>query len=342
MRFGIIGSGFIAQWFADAVAQESAAQIVAVTSARPERARAFAEQHDVAHAHTSVEDLLSAHGPHSDDPIDVVYIASPNAFHGEQAIAALQAGFHVLVEKPFALNLMEARAMVETARLANRFLMEAWLSAFEPGVARLREALPRLGRIHRAVLVKEQFSSRMSAYREGSLPATFDPAMGGGSLMDLGIYPVNLAIHLFGRPDRVTASGQLLDSGVDSHGTVVLDYEHGEHSGLQVVCLHSKTSQGGVDSMIASDHSALVFDDCQWPRRIELHESGSGDQRTENLSVRRRGAQLRYELAEVCRLVRSGAHESGLHPLYASEAAVDVLSQARAQTGVRFPSDPER
>lgn len=341
VRFGVVGAGFIAQWFAEAVAQQEAARIVAVASARAERAQSFAARFSIPHSHAGLAAMLRAHGPGTPEPLDVVYIASPNSLHAEQAIAALEAGAHVLVEKPFALNPTQAKAMVETARLAGRFLMEAWLPAFEPGVARLRAVLPRLGRLHRAVLVKDQFSSRMEAYRSGSLPPALDPAKGGGSLMDLGVYPINLAIHLFGTPDRVTATGHLLECGTDSHGTVVLSYEHGAHRGLEVVCLHSKTSAGGIDSMIAADRTAVVLDDCQWPQRIELR-GPSGQERSaliEDLSVERRGPLLGYELAEVCRLVRSGARESGLHPLYASLAAVEVLTQARAQVGVHFPGD---
>ena len=212
--------------------------------------------------------LLAAHGPGSQDPIDVIHVGSPNSLHAQHAIAALEAGFHVVVEKPFALTRSQAEAMVEAARAADRFLMEAWLSAFEPGVAQVREALGRLDRLHRVVLSKEQFSSRMEAYRAGSLPPAFDPALGGGSLMDLGIYPVSLAIHLFGEPDRVTATGALLECGVDARGTVVLSYDCGEHAGLEVVCLHSKTSPG-MESSFAGDHDVLSIDDCQWPERIE-------------------------------------------------------------------------
>ena len=87
--------------------------------------------------------------------------------------------------------------------------------------------------------------------------------------MDLGVYPVSLAIHLFGEPDRVTATGALLECGVDVRGTVVLSYDSGEHAGLEVVCLHSKTSPG-TESSFAGDHDVLSIDDCQWPRRIGL------------------------------------------------------------------------
>lgn len=342
VRFGVIGAGFIAGWFAEAVSREPAARIVAVTSARRERAAAFAEEHGVAHAHACLEEMLAAHGSGSGTPIDVVYVGSPNSLHASQAITALETGFHVLVEKPLALTPAQAEAMVEAARKADRFLMEGWLSAFEPGVARVRETLPRLGRLHRVLLSKEQFSSRMEAYRAGSLPPTFDPALGGGSLMDLGIYPVNLAIHLFGEPDRVTATGELLSSGADARGTVILSYDSGEHAGLEVVCLHSKTSPG-TESTFTSEQNVLSIDDCQWPQRIELRGPAAGGQAREDMSVERSaqlpGHQLAYELAEVCRLVRAGARESELHPLKHSVAAVRVLEKARHQVGVRFPSD---
>ena len=344
IRFGVIGAGFIARWFAEAVAREPGAQIVAVTSAHRERASAFAAEHEIPHAHASLEEMLAAHGPGSKDPIDVIHVGSPNSLHAQHAIAALEAGFHVLVEKPFALTRSQAEEMVEAARAADRFLVEGWLPAFEPGVARLREQLPRLGRLHRAVLSKEQFSSRMEVYRSGGLPPAFSPALGGGSLMDLGIYPVSLAIHVFGEPDRVTATGTLLECGVDARGTVILSYDSGEYAGLEVVCLHSKTSPG-TESSFAGDHDVLSIDDCQWPRRIELRGPAAVTEAGEDLSVERDaqypGHQLAYELAEVCRLVRAGARESDLHPLSRSVAAVGVLQEARRQVGVRFPADEQ-
>jgi len=344
IRFGVIGAGFIARWFAEAVAREPGAQIVAVTSAHRERAEAFATEHGVPHAYASLKEMLTAHGPGSQDPIDVIHVGSPNSLHAQHAIAALEAGFHVVVEKPFALTRSQAEAMVEAAQAADRFLMEGWLSAFEPGVARLREHLPRLGQLHRVVLSKEQFSSRMEVYRSGGLPPAFNPALGGGSLMDLGIYPVSLAIHLFGEPDRVTATGTLLECGVDARGTVVLSYDCGEHAGLEVVCLHSKTSPG-MESSLAGDHDVLSIDDCQWPRRIKLRGPAAATGTGEDLSVERGaeapGHQLAYELAEVCRLVRAGARQSDLHPLSRSVAAVGVLQEARRQVGVRFPADEQ-
>ena len=355
IRFGIIGAGFIARWFMEAAAVLPQVEVVAVTSAHAERAAAFAAKHGIGASYASLPEMLAAGGPDGATPFDVVYVGSPNALHTEQTVAALEAGFHVLAEKPFALRTAEAEAMVAAARRADRFLMEGWLPAFEPGTATIREALPRLGTgeagPHRALLVKEQYSSRMDRFRAGELLPAFDPSLGGGSLMDLGVYPVSMAIHLFGAPARVRATGRLLRSGADSHGTVVLEYDRqpdGSRTDLEVVCLHSKTSTNGTLSEVAADRVVLTLDDCQWPREIALR-TPDGVERLEVEAAWPEGAVvpeaaekppvLARELAEVCRLVRAGARESGLHPLAASLASVRVLEEARAQTGVRFPGD---
>ncbi|WP_420835771.1 Gfo/Idh/MocA family protein [Actinomyces ruminis] len=187
--------------------------------------------------------------------------------------------------------------------------------------------------------------------------------MAGGSLMDLGVYPISLAIHLFGAPARVTATGVLLEEGADALGTVVLDYaaepeadttRRAQPAGFEVVCLHSKTSPAGTGSAIAGDHAVLTLDDCQWPQQIALRGTAADAGGTagadrlkaaadavQDLSVKRSGPVLGYELEAFCRLVRSGARESELHPLANSVAAVEVLYEARQQVGVRFPGDPD-
>ena len=341
VRIGLVGAGFIARWMMEAVAVVPGAEAVAVASAHPERAEAFAATHHIARSYAGLPRMLEG-GRRAGAEIDLIHIGSPNVLHAEQAIAALDAGYHVLVEKPFALHPRQAEEMIAAARRNDRFLMEGWLTAFEPGARVVRRTLPDLladgPGPHRALLVKEQLSSRMAAYRAGDLPPALNPAAGGGSLMDLGVYPVSMAVHLFGEPARVRAAGRLLASGADSHGVVVLDYEtlpDGRATDLEVVCLHSKTSRGAAPSSIASDNLALSMDDVQWPRRIAL----TGPQGEQDLSVDSDGPVLARELAEVCRLVARGRRESDLHPLEASLACVRVLARAREQVGVRLPGD---
>ena len=124
VRIGLVGAGFIARWVMDAVAVLPQARVAAVASARPEHAAAFAAEHGIGASYATLEEMLAHGRPDGPTPLDVVYIGSPNALHADQAIAALEAGFHVLVEKPFALEPAQALAMVAAARRHDRFLME--------------------------------------------------------------------------------------------------------------------------------------------------------------------------------------------------------------------------
>ena len=172
VRIGLVGAGFIARWMMEAVAVVPGAEAVAVASAHPERAEAFAAAHRIARSYAGLPQMLEG-GRRAGAEIDLIHIGSPNVLHAEQAVAALDAGYHVLVEKPFALHPRQAEEMIAAARRNDRFLMEGWLTAFEPGARAVRRALPDLladgPGPHRALLVKEQFSSRMAAYRTGGL-----------------------------------------------------------------------------------------------------------------------------------------------------------------------------
>ena len=179
----------------------------------------------------------------ADDEIDAVYIASPNSLHAEQAIMMLRAGKHVLVEKPLGANAREVHDMAAEAAQADRILMEAYVSPWEPNIEGIGAGLRELGQLRRVVLVKDQYSSRYDRLKSGELPNAFNPEFAAGSLMDLGFYPVALSVLLFGTPSSVHASGLMLPSGVDGQGTVLLGYD-----GFEVACLHSKIAPTGLGS----------------------------------------------------------------------------------------------
>lgn len=340
VRFGFVGTSWITGAFIEAARTVVGVEVVAGTSRNPETARAFAEEHGIAQMHPDIAALGA------DPDVDAVYVASPNALHAEQSMAMLAAGKHVLVEKPLATTPDEATAMVAAARRADRVLMEAYVAPFEPNVAAMRDALPQLGTLRRAVLVKDQYSSRYDQLKAGALPNAFNPDLGGGSLMDIGFYPVALAVHLFGEPSSVLATGVLLPSGVDGHGSVLLGYD-----GFDVVCLHSKIAPGGIDSQIAGEDAVLTFDDCSVPGSVRLiHRLGSPGEptlpgftrshpRSEEIAPGQDSRHMRYEIEEFAGLVERGAHDSAVHPLTNSLATLAILSSARETVGVRFPAD---
>lgn len=337
VRFGMVGAGFIGELFAEAVAELEAVDLVAVCARDQSAADAFAVKHGVAVACSDLQVLAA------DESINAVYIATPNSLHSDQATQMLRAGKHVLVEKPMALTAAQAEGMIDDARKSGSLLMEAYRTAFEPNLEAIRDAVAAIPQVRRAVFVKDQYSSRFDAYKAGQVLPAFDPHLGGGSIMDLGFYPVSLAIHLFGEPMSVHASGLLLDSGADAQGTIVLGYQ-----GFEVVCLHSKVATAGIGSQVAGEVSVVTFDDCAGPGSVQLaSRTGPTDvalatraaDKWVDLTRPRAGGFLTYEVAEFARLVRQGALESSLHPLANSLAALRILDESRRQVGVVFPDD---
>ena len=324
VRFAVIGTNWITGALIDAGRTVDGFEVGAVCSRSADSGRTFADQYGIARVHTSVADL-------ADDPeVDAVYIASPNSLHSEQSIAMLQAGKHVLTEKPMGANAHEVEAMAAAALAADRVLMEAYTSPWEPNVEAIRDALPEVGTLRRVVLAKDQYSSRYDRLRAGELPNAFNPAFAAGSLMDLGIYAVALSRLLFGEPTSVHATGHLLPTGVDGQGTVLLGYD-----GFEVACLHSKIAPSGVGSAITGEQGVVHFDDCSVPTTVRLDRR---DGTSRDLTRAQSPLHMRYEVEHFLTCVRAG-EQSPTWPVANSLAVARILDRARAQVGVRFPAD---
>jgi predicted dehydrogenase len=324
VRFAVIGTNWITGAVIDAGRTVDGFEVVAACSRSATTGREFADRYGIERAHTSVADVAS------DPDVDAVYIASPNSLHAEQTIALLAAGKHVLTEKPLGANAREVEAMAGAAADADRVLMEAYTSPWEPNVMAIRDALPEVGTLRRVVLAKDQYSSRYDTLKAGELPNAFNPAFAAGSLMDLGIYTVALSLLLFGDPSSVHATGHLLPSGVDGQGTILLGYD-----GFEVACLHSKIAPGGVESAITGEAGVLHFDDCSVPTRVRLRQR---DGTALDLTREQSPLHMRYEVEHFIECVRAG-EASSTWPVAKSLAVARILDHARAQVGVRFPAD---
>jgi predicted dehydrogenase len=327
VRFGVVGTNWITAALIEAGRTVPGFEVTAVLSRSPESGRSFAHANGVDAVHTSLAALAD------DDAVDAVYVASPNSLHAEQSLALMRAGKHVLAEKPLGASVRQVESLAEAAEDAGRVLMEAYTTPFEPNAAAIRDALPEVGRLRRVVLTKDQYSSRYDALKAGSLPNAFNPRFAAGSVMDLGFYPVALAIHLFGDPASVVATGTMLASGVDGQGTILLGYD-----GFEVACLHSKVSTAGIGSQVAGEDGVLVLDDCSVPTQVRLlrRDGSSAD-----LARPQSAAHMRYEVEHVLGLIRSGAVGSPMWPVGdgGSLSVARVLEEARRKVGVRFPSD---
>ena len=243
IRWGILGCGRIARKFASDLALVEGAELSAVAARRMEDARAFAKEFPARHVHGSYDDLVS------NPDVDVIYIASPHALHYEHTLLCLNHQKAVLCEKAFALNLRQAKEMVAVSQRRKVFLMEALWSKFLPQYQKLQEliAAGELGEI-KSILVNFGFIP------QPPVPARlFDPALGGGSLLDIGIYNVFLVLSILGRPDTIEASMTASPEGVDEQCASLFKYKNGAMAQL----FSSLLSNLGTDADISGTQSRV-------------------------------------------------------------------------------------
>jgi predicted dehydrogenase len=320
-RWGILATGGIATSFADDLKLLPGAELAAVGSRSIESARRFAAAHGIARAHGSWAELAA------DPEVDAVYVATPHTAHHEASKMCLRAGKVVLCEKPVALDLAEAQDLVATAKEYGQFFMEAmWMRAL-PGIRRIADlvadgAIGELTAVHADFAIAGPFapSHRLR-----------DPAVGGGALLDLGVYPVSFA-HLFlGPPDRITALATLTPEGVDENTGIIFGYGTGALATLHCAI----TGPGGNTATITGTAGRIEVPGTFFrPERFTLVRGG----RREEIETPIRGIGLGYEAEEVRRCLAAGLLESPLMPWSASLDVMRSLDDIRTQIGVRYPS----
>lgn len=325
IRFAVVGTNWITRQFVDAAHETGKYQLTAVYSRTLEQAQHFASDYPVEHLFTSLTALAQS------DAVDAVYIASPNSLHAEQACLFLNHKKHVICEKPLASTLREAQAVIACARENQVVLFEAFKTASLPNFLALRQALPKVGRLRKALFNYCQYSSRYQRYLDGENPNTFNPAFSNGSIMDIGYYCLASAVALWGEPDAVIASACLLESGVDAHGTVVLRYGDAD-----VTLLHSKVSDSTLPSEIQGEAGSLVIEKLSECQRLTFVPRGG---RVQELTQGQHINTMLYEAETFAGLVSANQVE---HPaLEVSLITAKLLTEIRAQTGVVFPADSQ-
>ncbi|MDU4290714.1 Gfo/Idh/MocA family protein [Mixta calida] len=325
IRFAIVGTNWITRQFVEAAQQTGAMTLTAVYSRTLEQAQAFNKDYGVAHLFLSLEQMAAS------DEIDAVYLASPNALHCEQALLFLRHKKHVICEKPLASNLHEAEQIIACARENGVVLFEAFKTASLPNFLALRQALPQIGRLRKALFNYCQYSSRYPRYLNGERPNTFEPRWSNGSIMDIGYYSLASALALWGDPLRVQAQATLLESGVDGHGSVIMDY-----GDFDVTLLHSKVSDSHIPSEIQGEAGSLVIEKLSESQRVVFMPRGGQPQ---DLTQPQHSNTMRYEAQHFVELVSQRQVE---HPgLALSLSTARWLTEIRRQTGVVFPADRE-
>lgn len=323
IRWGIIGTGAIAHKFAEGLKSVSDAELVAVASRTQEKADAFGEEFGVARRHAGYERLAA------DDGVDAVYVATPHAMHKADTMLCLEAGRAVLCEKPFAINEAEAREMVGLARQKGVFLMEAMWSRFLPKHAHLRELLSA-GAIGEPRLLVADFGFRAPFDPKRRL---FDPALGGGALLDVGVYNVSLASMVFlEEPNDVAALADRGATGVDEQMAYALAYDGGRLASLSTAVRTTTAMEATVYGT-----EGFIRVDRPWWCGASLTVTRGGE--AETVELPHGGNGYNYEAEEVGRCLREGRTESAVMSLDETLSIMRTLDRLRADIGLRYPME---
>jgi predicted dehydrogenase len=322
VRWGVLGPGWIAGRFAADLPLVPGAELAAVGSRSAGSAAAFAERFGFARAHGSYADLAA------DDGVDVVYVATPHAFHLDAALMCMEAGKAVLVEKPITLDLPSAARLVQASHTHGVFLMEAMWMRFNPAIRRVAELVEE-GAIGWVSAIHADFGLQGPFPPEHRLRA---PALGGGALLDLGVYPIHFAHLIMGAPAAVRSWAHLTPERVDENTGVLLGWPAGAVAALTCsINGPSRTiaSITGTEGRIDMPETFFV------PKEFTLHRP---DRDPETFALPFEGNGFQFEAAEVQRCILAGERESPLMSHATTLEVMGLLDTIRDEIGVSYES----
>ncbi len=320
VRWGIIGLGGIAHKFANDLNLVESAEITAVASRSIEKAEEFREEYNAKHAFGSYEELFQCR------EVDVIYIATPHTSHKEWSIKAMNHGKHVLCEKPMGMRRADIEELVSVAKSNKVFLMEALWSRFNPTIKKAKELIDQ-GVIGELGYLHADFAFyALDRPEEGRL---LNPNLGGGSLLDIGIYPIFLSYLLLGKPEKIQSSSKFYKTGVEIQTAVLFDYPN-----AQAILYSGLTSASKMEAEISGSNGS-IFLYPQWHSAEGYSLKLDGE--TQNYDMPTLGNGYTYEIEEVNTCVQKGNLESELWTHQNSLDLAELLETIRVQNRITFP-----
>ena len=322
-RWGILASGGIAQAFARDLSYFNNHIVAAVGSRSQESADAFAAEFPGCLAYGSYEDLVN------DPSLDAIYVATPHPYHVSNTVLALNAGKPVLCEKPFTINAKEAREMKTAAAANGVALMEAMWARFLPHMRKVREIVAS-GVLGDIWAVEADHGQRLSDYAN---PRHWEPSLGGGALLDLGIYPISFAHMVLGKPDSITSSATFTDKGVDASSTAIFNYKSGAQAILTSNMMVSTPCRATICGTLGKIEIDRTFYNPA-SMRVIMHDGTTTEYPNDY-----KGHGLREQAKEFERVVRSGETSS---PILTPDESIEImgsLDEIRRQIGLIYPSE---
>jgi predicted dehydrogenase len=323
LRWGIMGTG----WIADLMVRDLqliGRRVTAVGSRRQATADAFAGRFGIPYAHGIYEALVA------DAEVDVVYVATPHPMHAENTLMALDAGKHALVEKPFTINAREARAIVDRARAKNRVVLEAMWTRFLPHMIRVRElvASGALGEVRSLVADHARDLPSDPAHRLNALE------LGGGALLDLGIYPVSFAWDILDKPEAIQSMARFKATGADAEVATLFRHARGAISAT----LSTLDNSGPNVAMILGSEARIEID-ATWYTPTSFRVIDRNDKVIETFRSTVPGRGMQFQAEELERLAAAGKLSGTIMPPEQSVAIMESLDAIRAQIGLKYPTE---
>jgi predicted dehydrogenase len=321
LRWGILGTGGIAALqTADLI--EHGFTVGAVGSRTQAGAEEFASKWAIPIAHGSYDALVN------DDDVDAIYVSTPHPFHHENAVQALNAGKHVLVEKPFAMNAAQTREVIELAEQKGLVVLEAMWTRYLPHMVRIRELLAQheLGEVRTLIVDHLQDLPKDPEHRINN------PALGGGALLDLGIYPVSFAFDVFGAPTQIMASGTMTATGVDAQVAMIFEYD-----GNQRALLSTALDARGPNTATITGTEGRIEIDSVWYNPTTFTRFDKHGVVVEQYDHPVAGRGMQYQAWELERLVAAGVTGNDILSPTESVQIMQALDTVREQIGLRYP-----
>jgi predicted dehydrogenase len=325
IKIGTVGTGKIVDMILSSIVKTDGMICSAVYSRDEKRGSSLAQKYGIECVYTNYHQLLE------DDNVNFVYLASPNSFHFEQAMKAMDAGKNVIIEKPFTSNHQEARKLMEKAKEKSLFLFEAVTTMYLPNYTAVKNQLNKIGRVRIVHCDFSQYSSRYNMLKEGSITNIFSPDYSGGALMDLGLYNIHFMVGLFGSPDRVYYFPNRYENGIDTSGILILVY-----SDFVCECTQAKDTQGSNGVQIQGEEGYIEIENsCNVCDLVHLVLKDKEYIYNENSMT----DPWTHEMQQISKMVTAIDYEGCYNKLEITQEVMKVLDRARLDAGIIFPAD---
>ena len=322
IKWGIVGCGNIANKFSNDLALIEDAQITAVASRSMQKAKDFAKMHNAKVAYGNYDDLFS------DKNIDIVYIATPHTSHAELSIKAMESGKHVLCEKPLALNATDAKAMIEASKETNHFFMEALWTRFNPSIVAIKKVIDE-GEIGQVKFINANFSFK---FNKGLDSRTIDLNLGGGAILDIGIYPAFLSYLFLGTPKDILAKSIFHEiTKCDMQTSMIFSYDDAQAS------LYSgfETNSDMIARIQGTEGQIYIHKTWHLAEGYTLVKNDE----EQIFDLPTKGMGFTYEIEECHKCLQEKKIESKIWSHQNSLDLISILDLVRKQVGLKYPQE---